>query len=295
MKNKTFCYYYKGPKPSKLEDFLIDKLENFIFLKVSSVLLRKLEILINSKKSHNLSLNIAPEDKIEIIIPHKILKDYKLPLIPSYELKSEDILFEDKDILIINKPAGYPSAETLDPRRDHVHAMTERYCKKSLILLHRLDVETSGVLLLAKNKVINKPLQQLFEKKKIKKTYLALSLNKPAKDMWEVQNYLQKEKTKTLKMVESSEGKTKAQTKFKLLEEINGKFLIEAKPLTGQTHQIRVHLAQSGCPIYGDKLYGEEIKGVRCMLHAYSIEFKHPTTSECILIKSNTPSDFNLN
>lgn len=214
-----------------------------------------------------------------------------------------EILFEDHDFLAANKPAGLPSQPTLDKsRRDFYTLLKEQLIQRDgadsyLALHHRLDRDTSGIMLFAKSKRANLPLANLFRGREIHKTYWCLINAKNIRERWEVKNFLaefQDGKTKRSKMQSVHSGGSPALTCFSLLENLRRGQLIEANPKTGRMHQIRVHLSEFQRGIYGDDLYHspQVPKAPRLMLHAYALEFVHPFTNEKMKIKAPLPEDF---
>lgn len=216
---------------------------------------------------------------------------------------SFEILFEDEWFIAAAKPAGLPSQATVDKSRpDFFTALkaqlqSERGKNFYLALHHRLDRDTSGVMIFAKNKEANEPLAELFKKHRIQKTYLCLTKRtQKAPEAWEVQNHLaqmQDTKLKKMKMKSVHAGGDKAHTLFRKLETFPSALLIEARPLTGRMHQIRVHLADRGLGIFGDDIYPapKTPTAPRLMLHAHSLEFTHPFTQEFIRIECSVPED----
>jgi RluA family pseudouridine synthase len=210
-----------------------------------------------------------------------------------------EILFEDDFLIVVNKPAGIPSQGTLDPKRLHVISYLQKQMSHKIFFLHhRLDKDTSGVLLLSKSERANKRLTEIFSKHEIQKTYVALA--KPKKDFdkneWQVKNHLAPVKNSNrqlMRMVTVKKGGWYAETNFVLLKKNEDFFYIEAKPVTGRTHQIRVHLAEERTPILGDFLYGGKSSLVpRLMLHASILQFPHPITNEMMTVKADLPADF---
>lgn len=210
------------------------------------------------------------------------------------------ILFEDEDFLVAEKPAGIPSQPTLDKGRvDFYTALKEQVAKVGvsyLALHHRLDRDTSGLMIFAKSQRANIPLATLFQEHKIQKTYRCIIQKKPKHDSWEEQNYLAEvrdAKTKKMKMTRVNSGGKPAHTLFSVVERFKGGSLVEAKPLSGRMHQIRVHLAERSYGIFGDDLYpapkGDFVS--RLMLHAFSLEFVHPFSGEVIYIECPLPQD----
>lgn len=231
-------------------------------------------------------------DQVEILVPKSFLKR-KAETIITYELSKEAIIFEDDDIIIVNKPSGLPTQATLDPKRDHLFAAVKRYLKKECYLHHRLDVETSGLVLFCKNKQLNKAVGEMFEKKTIQKNYLAVCSGEVKSNKFQVENFLAKMNQKTLKMHSVFSGGDKALTDFEVISKSGDFTLIKASPKTGRTHQIRVHLSELGLPIYGDKLYGsDQAISQRLMLHALELDFLHPKTQNRITVSTPIPEEF---
>lgn len=213
------------------------------------------------------------------------------------------ILFEDEDFLVAEKPPGLPSQSTVDRTRPDFYTLLKKQLTEErgsdfyLALHHRLDRDTSGLMIFAKSKRANPALADLFKTHKIQKTYHCLTVKtQKCPETWEIQNHLiesKDKKTKRSKMIVTQAGGNKAHTLFKKLNTFNEALLIEAKPLTGRMHQIRVHLFNKGLGILGDDLYSsvKSISAPRLMLHAYSLEFVHPFTQEPITITCPMPSD----
>jgi RluA family pseudouridine synthase len=178
------------------------------------------------------------------------------------------ILYEDRSVLAIDKPAGWllvPEHWKNTSRNLQRELMISlgagEYWARSRNLkyirfVHRLDAETSGVLLLAKSAGALTALSRLFETRLVRKTYLAVVNGIPKEAAWECRLKIDEEPgAKGQMRVDERHGK-EAQTAFRVLESREGQALIEAKPVTGRTHQIRVHLAAAGHPVLGDQIYG---------------------------------------
>lgn len=212
-----------------------------------------------------------------------------------------EILFEDQDLVAIEKPAGLPSQPTLDKRRRNIFDLLKTQRPDIPIFLHhRLDLDTSGVMLFGKSERINKPLGELFKNHQIQKTYVfwAKKGRELKEQKWVVKNHLAPVKgtnKQIMRMVVVKSGGWFAETEFQLLQETADAYLIEAKPKTGRTHQIRVHTAHDRRPIFGDRLYGGKSElAPRMLLHALKLEFIHPITQEQMCLESPTPKDFLL-
>lgn len=229
---------------------------------------------------------------------------------PDFVLTADGILFEDEWLIAVDKPAGLPSQPTLDRNRPSVSGVLADFLRRRdggepyVGLHHRLDRDTSGVLLFARHRKANAGLAELFKTHGMRKTYLALAAGGPdCPGAWDVENYLGVvgRAGGSARHGAVRSGGDPARTSFRVLERLTGALLVEARPHTGRTHQIRVHLAEGGHPIYGDSLYGGPMRlgsapGARpvprVMLHAALLEFRHPVTGVEIRIRSPLPRDF---
>jgi 23S rRNA pseudouridine1911/1915/1917 synthase len=238
---------------------------------------------------------------------HSICKQgdlIELNFIPLKEIKLDpediplDILFEDGDIIICNKPAGmvtHPAPGSYS----NTFAGALLFYLKSLPesddplrpgIVHRLDKKTSGIIIGAKTAKALTAFQEMFAERKIEKTYLAIC-HGYIKDQ-HVNARIGRHPVLRKKMAIVNNGK-EASTEFKLLNKDKGFCLVEAKPYTGRTHQIRVHAKHLKCPIVGDDLYGPKSSNTsRHLLHAYKIKFIHPFSGEQIEVEAKVPEDF---
>jgi 23S rRNA pseudouridine955/2504/2580 synthase len=215
----------------------------------------------------------------------------------SVESKPLEILFEDEFLIAIDKPPGLPSQPTVDKRRPDLYSLLKKRKKSENIFLHhRLDRDTSGVILFSKHKSANAPLTEMFRSHKFTKIYWALTKPQPEmKDSWEIQNHLisRRKDGHSVKMFRTESGGDFAHTVFRKLGGNTEASFVEAQPLTGRTHQIRVHLLHSEASILGDSQYGgKDIRVPRLMLHARSLTFPHPVTGAETTIEARTPADF---
>jgi RluA family pseudouridine synthase len=204
------------------------------------------------------------------------------------KLIAPEILYEDEDLLICNKPAGLISTN---------EAFLAALQRKNLELIHRLDKETSGVILLAKTQEMKKEMVALFSKKEVHKKYLALVAGSVASKEGKVENFLSKKHSYQGQSVfgASKEGEY-ALTHWRCVKKNSAASLLLCIPVTGRTHQIRVHLSEMGFPIIGDFQYGKEvvfpIVSKRHLLHALEISFIHPRTQKEIKVQVDPPEDF---
>ena len=218
-----------------------------------------------------------------------------------------DIIYKDEHVLIINKPAGLSVLpEGWEPDAPYlVKSLEEEYEK--IWVVHRLDKFTSGVLVFALNAEAHRALNIQFEKHEVEKIYRAITVGAPP---WKERitkfplrvNVGHKHRT----MVDNKKG-VRAETKFKVLnwnssitdelylaDDAEGMALVEARPMTGRTHQIRVHAYALGYPLLGDTLYSSPETDIiaRPALHAYSLSFNHPVSNERVSFTAPYPTDF---
>ncbi len=234
-------------------------------------------------------------DEIEICF----LLTPELSLVP--EAIPLDILYEDDHLLVINKPAGmvvHPAPG--NPNGTFANALLH-HCKQlqgfsdSLRpgIVHRLDKDTSGVLMAAKTYEMHQALIECFSTRKIKKTYLAICLNKPQEGT--ISASIGRHPVNRKEMCVSLEGKS-AVTHLTLLAHKAPFSLVKLEPITGRTHQLRVHLDHVKCPILGDMVYGSiptnrhhDVK--RQLLHAYQLNFTHPFNQKKLSFTAPIPED----
>jgi RluA family pseudouridine synthase len=250
----------------------------------------------------------------------------KLSSPATHEYWEIPVVFEDEQLLALDKPSGLlTSPDRYDPNRPNLMKLLHAGIAEAkpwarergltyLSNAHRLDFETSGVILLAKNKEMLVQLADLFGAEKPVKKYVAVVQGTPVEDEFEVDAKLAPHPVKLGMMrVDPKNGK-KSRTKFTVLEKYSRWTLVRCEPLTGRTHQIRIHLRHAGVPIVGDELYGgkplwlsrlkpnyrlkpgrdERPLMSRVALHAEHLELKHPATGEPISITASWPKDLTV-
>ena len=214
------------------------------------------------------------------------------------------VLYEDEDILAIDKPSGAASHPSHGHYLDSISNIVAGYYRKNGMdcrcrAVGRLDKDTSGIMLFAKNAPAASRLFRQKESGSFRKTYLAVARSgRRIKDKeWHVVDVpLEAAPCELMKQKIALDGSgKKAVTKYRVLKEMDGLAVIEAEILTGRTHQIRAHLSYIGCPLYGDRLYGsgDEDGGApgRTLLHAWKAVFKQPFSGKEIGIESHIPED----
>lgn len=227
-----------------------------------------------------------------------------------------NILYEDKDVAVLNKPAGisvHPAAHS--PNEPALtKEILERWPEVKNVgddptlrpgIVHRLDKETSGVLVIAKNQTAFEFLKKQFQEREVEKTYLALVMGKMREKQGEIALPIGRSRkfgkfTTRVARMKNEELRIKkireAKTKWRIAKEFKDFTLLEVKPETGRTHQIRVHLAAIGHPVAGDPLYGGKTnrsyreKLPRMFLHAESLKLKLPS-GRVLLAEADLPSD----
>ena len=213
-----------------------------------------------------------------------------------------NILFEDKYLLAINKPHGMVTErdahllQTLESLALQYIQLKEKYPQKCFIgLPHRLDRPVSGAVLFAKKKSVLKMLTELFEKREIRKTYLALVEHRPKNTEAELVHWLVKDVANRKAFIHNHEttGSVKVILQYKLIAEGKPGTLLQIKLITGKYHQIRAQLSHIGCPIVGDAHYGSSkpYKEHAIALHARQLELIHPITNEPLEISAPLPDD----
>jgi 23S rRNA pseudouridine1911/1915/1917 synthase len=211
------------------------------------------------------------------------------------------IVYEDDWVLAIDKPVGLPSSPTRDPNRDNVLAAARRYLDGYAAIHHRLDLDTTGVMVLAKHKRANKGLARAFRERLARKTYLAVVMCPGdalrAGQGWSMENHLRRDpnlpKSAPARFIAVHAGGDYAKTRFDVVDVGPNRALIACFPETGRTHQIRAHLSECGFPIVGDEQYGGE-GDAPMFLHAWKLELPHPVTGEELELEAPVPERYQL-
>jgi len=208
------------------------------------------------------------------------------------------VIYEDDDVLVIDKPAGLLTIATAkEKERTAYHELTtyiqSRNARRRLFIVHRLDKETSGVMMFAKNIRTKERMQSAWRERVAKRTYVALVEGRVNQEQGTITSWLKETKTHRMYSTQKAGDGHKAVTHYKVLRKNAYYSLLEVHLETGRKNQIRVHMQEQGHPIVGDKLYGAEMKGIgRLGLHAMSLAFKHPTTDQIKDFESPMPEVF---
>ncbi|NLI81391.1 MAG: RluA family pseudouridine synthase [Deltaproteobacteria bacterium] len=214
-----------------------------------------------------------------------------------YEIDVRRILHRDTCLLAYDKEAGIPSQQTPSDAYNNVFAALKRYLAAERIgepyvaLHHRLDRETSGILLVSLMKKANRTLGGAFAQRKIRKDYLAWVLGHPRKDYWTASEDIGRKGGRYCTLPKGT-GKS-AETAFWVLWRESGRTLVHGCPVTGRTHQIRLHLAAHGTPVLGDTMYGGGRED-RLYLHAWRLTIVHPSTGKTLHLTAPVPPDWKV-
>jgi len=310
----------------RLDQYLALQLSELNQTEVSRARVQQLiergEVLVNGAPAKaSLRLKGDSEEQITITGP-----PHALPLRAIAEEIALDIVFEDDDLAIVNKPAGmmvHAGAGATDDARNRgtlVNALLHHFKKLSAVggdlrpgIVHRLDRATSGLMVVAKNDESHQRLAKQFSSREVHKTYLALVHGWPKQDRGTIQSAISRHSQRRTRMTTKGFGGRDAVTHYTVLRKLDapyGKFaLVEVKIETGRTHQIRVHMSSIGHPVVGDALYGApgELKSqsnkrrdpgmpatlalARNFLHSATLEFIHPRTKEPLKFSRPLPKE----
>lgn len=259
------------------------------------------QILVNGRPT-KASYRVREGDQIDIQIPPPA----PLELIP--EEVPLDVLYEDDVLLVLNKPAGM----VVHPAPGHdrgtlVHALLH-HCRglpgiggrERPGIVHRLDKETSGVMVVAKTDQAHQRLSKQFKLHTIDRRYMAIVTGKVAKNSGKIDLSIGRDRIDRKKISARTAHPRESETHYVVRERFRIATLLEVYPQTGRTHQIRVHMAHLGHPVVGDKIYGGraarmfEISAERQMLHAERLGFNHPVTDERMIFSASMPVDMEV-
>ena len=254
-------------------------------LRLSVTLVKKVKyggVFINGTNVH-MRASVHTDDVVEVHLPDEqseAIAPIKMPL---------DIVYEDEYMIAINKPSGMPThpskGNSLPTLAEGVMAY---FAPKSFVFrsVNRLDRDTGGIVLIAKNAISAARLSDGMKRGEFKKTYLAIVDGTPSESHAVIDAPIEREAPDSIKRIVRSDGK-RAVTEYTVIRSLkDGSSLCEITLHTGRTHQIRVHMAHIGHPLVADFLYGERIEGQTYKLHARSLSFNHPITDERIALVS---------
>jgi len=295
------------------------RLDQFLTTKLSETSRSRVQQLIAEGKVLVNDAVMKPSYRVEgtehIVVSAEIV-------LPPLRAKAEDIaldvVYEDDDLAVINKPAGmmvHAGAGATDDARNSgtlVNALLHHFQQLSEVggelrpgIVHRLDKETSGLIIVARRDEIHRKLATQFAKRQVKKTYLTLVHGHVQQEKGTITSSISRDSVRRTRMTTRRSGGREAISHYKVQKRIESKYgkftMLEVRIDTGRTHQIRVHLSSLGHPVVGDALYGapREIKGKntkpislsRNFLHAAALEFQHPRTGDPIQLQRDLPEE----
>ena len=294
MDDRLEAFLFEKEEQERLDVFLTACLPEFSRSRIQG-LIRNGSVCVGGEPVTKTGRDLEAGDRVEIRIPAPV---------PSGLVAENihlDIIFENDDLLVVNKPAGmvvHPS-----PGHDRgtlVHAILGHVPGLEGIggeerpgIVHRLDKETSGLIVVAKNEQAHRWLQDQFRNRSVEKIYLALVDGKPPTPSGRVEAPIGRNSThrKLMSVVQPEKGRV-AVSEYRTLESFPDHTLLEVHPLTGRTHQIRVHMAFLGCPITGDTIYGKKKPSIdldRHFLHAYKLKIILPGEQQPRVFEAGLP------
>ncbi len=280
---------YRSSEQTTLLEFLFAILKDKSKNTVKSLLKHK-HIAINGNPTTQFDTPINPEDEISINFdrPFRVFKNSKLR-----------IMFEDDYIIVIDKSSGLLSMGTDRDKEKTAYYILSDYLKKQdprnkIFIVHRLDRETSGVMLFAKTANAQTILQRDWDNMVLDRKYHAIIEGTPEKETGELRSYLAENNAMNVYSTDPEAGKL-AITQYKVAKSKGRYSLVELTLLTGRKNQIRVHMSEFGFPVAGDKKYGARTNpGKRLMLHASKLQFVHPMTRENLTFETPIPAKFKM-
>ena len=294
MTDRIEIFQFEESQSGRLDKFLVQRLPEFSRARLQGLIADGF-VLVNGQAAKKSGQMIDAGAKIEVRVPPPVpsaLVGENIPL---------DIIFENDDLLVVNKPAGM----VVHPAAGHetgtlVHAVLGYEPDLEGIggeerpgVVHRLDKETSGLIVLAKNERAHRWLQDQFRLRTVEKTYLALVDGVPPTPAGRVEAPIGRDSAHRKKMAIQSAGKGReAVSEYKILESFKHHTLLEFRPHTGRTHQIRLHCLFLGCPIVGDVIYGKKkptLELKRHFLHAAKLKIILPNEKQARTFESPLP------
>jgi 23S rRNA pseudouridine1911/1915/1917 synthase len=296
VSDRVEAFVFDKEQPERLDVFLTSCLSDFSRSRIQG-LIRDGFVLVDSQPITKTGRDLEPGERVEIHIPPPVpsgLVGENIPL---------DIVFENDDLLIVNKPAGmvvhpspgHDSGTLVHAALGHVPELEGIGGEERPGIVHRLDKETSGLIVIAKNERAHRWLQDQFRTRTVEKVYLALVDGKPHTPTGRVEAAIGRNSThrKLMSVVPLDKGR-EAVSEYRTMESFPEHTLLEVHPLTGRTHQIRVHMAFLGCPVVGDTVYGKKkssLKLDRHFLHAYKLKISLADGQAPRLFEAGLPAE----
>lgn len=299
MNGSRMSFQFSGVEPQRLDKYLVNQLPDFSRSRLQD-LIKGGNVWVDGKTAHKSGQILDRCCLVEIYLPPaepSELVPEKIPL---------DIVFENNDLMVVNKPAGmvvHPAAGHFKGTLVHAalaHAPDIEGIggKERPGVVHRLDKDTSGLILLAKNDRSHRWLQDQFRLRKVEKVYLALVDGHPPSHVGRIEAAIGRSaQNRNLMAVVSTLKGREAVTEYSTLEKFTNHTLVEVHPLTGRTHQIRLHMAFIGSPVAGDTLYGLKKRTLsldRHFLHAFRLTIQLPREQTLHTFEAPLPNELRV-
>ena len=273
---------------STLLPFLVEKMPDKSRNNLKS-LLRFQQVLVDGISVSQFNHPLVAGQRVEICRQRMMVRNINLPF---------ELIFEDEHLIVVDKPAGLLSIATKKEKRETLYSFLSDYVKlqnqnNKIFIVHRLDRETSGIMLFAKNEKIKVQLQESWQEMKAERTYIALVEGKVNEKEGVVSSFLFEDKNFRMHSSQNHSKGQKAVTHFSVIKANNSFSLLKINLETGRKNQIRVHMQDMGHSVAGDKKYGATTNPInRLGLHAQKLSFQHPATNQILLFESPVPRIF---
>ena len=307
-----------GESGHRIDRWLTQKMPNLSRGQIKH-LLDHGKVLVNHRRVLIAGWELESNDAVEVRIPDGGVPEASRPEAPRHDRSPKpeprvspesiassakrflEVLYEDRDIIVVNKPAGVLTEPKGDSPHDHLLGMIRGYLKRKhkesrgsyVKLLHRLDKDTSGVIVAAKSKV-GEQLEDQFRGHRIERNYIAIVEGRVDQEEGVIDLPLEKgefEGGKKSRVAHNKGEGKEAITRFRVKERYSNATQLSINVGTGRTHQVRVHLSEKGHPLIGDHTYGSKIRFPRHALHATLLAFKHPRTGKQERFETKLPQD----
>ncbi len=296
MSDQVVSFIFDEDSSARLDKFLVSQLPEFSRTRIQS-LIEAGAVSVDGSMAHKSGLMLNHGEMVQVRIPTAEPTDLVPETIPL------DIIFENDDLMVVNKPAGmvvhpaagHASGTLVHAALAHAPEMVGLGGEKRPGVVHRLDRDTSGLILLAKNDQAHHFLQDQFRLRKTVKTYIALVDGKPPTPSGRIEAPVGRDSVhRKLMAVTGIKKGREAVTEYRTLENFKGHTLLDVHPLTGRTHQIRVHMKFIGCPVAGDTVYGHRHATIgldRQFLHAARLTIRLPGEEKARTFEARLPQE----
>lgn len=284
-----FIRNYRPEKEGILMTFLVDTLKDKSRTTIKSLLAHR-QVAVNGRPITQFDTPVHPTDEVSVNFDRPF-NVFRHPMLR--------IVFEDEHLIVVDKAAGLLSMGTDRDKEKTAYRILSDYVKKGdlrnkIFIVHRLDRETSGLLMFAKTPIAQTRLQSDWDNAVLDRRYVAIVEGTPEKTSGELRSYLAENSAMHVYSTDPEQGKL-AITRYNVLQSKGRYSMVELELLTGRKNQIRVHMTEFGFPIAGDKKYGAQTNpGRRLMLHASRLQFVHPMTRENLLFETSLPAKFKM-